>query len=142
MHKQSAVPLMAQRSGAFGPLKTMLSLCSGSNTAFVTFFVRSRLTQCQIGTKTPAASFYNGWLRKHSFSMTIGGVFMPESHNEELLTVQEVAKRLRVTEATVRRWIKNGSMDAIKLPHQGKREVYRIRRSTLMTVLKYIELAK
>ena len=67
---------------------------------------------------------------------------MAESHNEELLTVQEVANRLRVTEATVRRWIKNGSMDAIKLPHRGKREVYRIRQSTLKTVLKFIELSK
>lgn len=67
---------------------------------------------------------------------------MSESHNEELLTVQEVADRLRVTEATVRRWIKNGSLDAIKLPHRGKREVYRIRQSTLMTVLKYLDLAK
>lgn len=67
---------------------------------------------------------------------------MSESHNEELLTVQEVADRLRVTEATVRRWIKNGSLDAIKLPHRGKREVYRIRQSTLKTVLKYLDVAK
>lgn len=54
---------------------------------------------------------------------------------EELLTVQEVAERLRVNEATVRRWIKNGSLQAIKLPHRGKREIYRVRRATLDSVL-------
>jgi excisionase family DNA binding protein len=54
----------------------------------------------------------------------------------ELLTVQEVAARLRVNEATVRRWIKNGALEAIKLPHRGKREIYRVRRSTLSAVLK------
>ena len=58
---------------------------------------------------------------------------------EELLTVQEVAARLRVNEATVRRWIKNGSLEAIKLPHRGKREIYRVRRSTLSAVLKDVD---
>lgn len=67
---------------------------------------------------------------------------MTESYNDELLTVQEVADRLRVTDATVRRWIKDGSMDAIKLPHLGKREVYRVRRSTLKAVLKYLDFAE
>jgi len=51
--------------------------------------------------------------------------------------VQEVAARLRVNEATVRRWIKNGSLEAIKLPHRGKREIYRVKRTTLNSVLKY-----
>ena len=50
---------------------------------------------------------------------------------EELLTVQEVAQRLRVDETTVRRWIKNGELEAITLPHKGKRQSYRIRKSTL-----------
>ena len=54
---------------------------------------------------------------------------------EELLTVQEVANRLRVNEATVRRWIKSGVLEGIKLPHRGKREIYRVRRSTLNLVL-------
>ena len=31
---------------------------------------------------------------------------------EELLTVSEVARRLRVDETTVRRWIKMGSLEA------------------------------
>jgi excisionase family DNA binding protein len=61
---------------------------------------------------------------------------------EELLTVQEVATRLRVNEATVRRWIKNGALEAIKLPHRGKREIYRVRRSTLNSVLKYFDASQ
>ena len=55
---------------------------------------------------------------------------------EELLTVQEVASILRVDQTTVRRWIKAGTLASIKLPHRGKREIYRIRRSTLNMVLK------
>lgn len=54
---------------------------------------------------------------------------------DELLTCEEVAAALRVNVSTVRRWIKNGSLDALTLPHRGKREIYRIRRSTLDTVL-------
>lgn len=61
---------------------------------------------------------------------------------EELLTVQEVAERLRVNEATVRRWIKNGSLQAIKLPHRGKREIYRVRRTTLDSVLEYVDISE
>ncbi len=57
---------------------------------------------------------------------------------EELLTVQEVAARLRVNEATVRRWIKSGALEAVKLPHRGKREIYRVRRETLSAVLNSI----
>ncbi|HLL78342.1 MAG TPA: helix-turn-helix domain-containing protein [Ktedonobacteraceae bacterium] len=61
---------------------------------------------------------------------------------EELLTVQEVAERLRVNEATVRRWIKNGALQAIKLPHRGKREIYRVRRATLDSVLEYVDISE
>lgn len=50
---------------------------------------------------------------------------------EELLTVSEVAKRLRVDETTVRRWVKIGVLEAIALPHKGKRQAYRIRQTTL-----------
>jgi hypothetical protein len=35
----------------------------------------------------------------------------------------------------VRRWIKNGSLDAITLPHRGARQAYRVRRATLETLL-------
>ena len=53
----------------------------------------------------------------------------------ELLTVREVAKQLRVDDTTVRRWIKNGVLEAITLPHRGQRQAYRIRRSTLEALL-------
>lgn len=57
-------------------------------------------------------------------------------HDEaELLTVREVAKQLRVDDTTVRRWIKNGVLEAITLPHRGARQAYRIRRSTLDALL-------
>ena len=57
-------------------------------------------------------------------------------HDEaDLLTVREVAKQLRVDDTTVRRWIKNGVLEAITLPHRGTRQAYRIRRSTLEALL-------
>ena len=57
------------------------------------------------------------------------------AETQELLTVREVAHQLRMDETTVRRWIKHGVLDAITLPHQGKRQAYRIRRSTLDALL-------
>ena len=62
---------------------------------------------------------------------------MSEHHNghETLLTVREVAKRLRVDEATVRRWIKNGTLEAVTLPHPGTRQQHRIRQGTLDALL-------
>lgn len=57
---------------------------------------------------------------------------------EELLTVQEVAHYLRISEATVRHWIKIGALEAIVLPHPGKREVYRIRRADLEVTYKLL----
>ncbi len=53
----------------------------------------------------------------------------------ELLTVSEVAQRLRVDDTTVRRWIKNGILEAVRLPHRGERQAYRIRRSTLDSLI-------
>jgi excisionase family DNA binding protein len=53
----------------------------------------------------------------------------------DLLTVREVANQLRVDDTTVRRWIKNGILEAITLPHRGLRQAYRIRRSTLEEML-------
>ena len=53
----------------------------------------------------------------------------------ELLTVREVAKQLRVDDTTVRRWIKNGVLEAITLPHRGARQAYRIRQATLNALL-------
>jgi len=54
---------------------------------------------------------------------------------EELLTVREVAKRLRVDDTTCRRWIKSGTLEAISLPHRGLRQAYRVRKSTLDALL-------
>jgi excisionase family DNA binding protein len=54
---------------------------------------------------------------------------------EELLTVREVARRLRVDDTTVRRWIKHGTLEAVSLPHTGKRQAYRVRRTTIDTLL-------
>jgi excisionase family DNA binding protein len=58
-----------------------------------------------------------------------------EQDEADLLTVREVAKQLRVDDTTVRRWIKNGILEAITLPHRGARQAYRIRRSTLDALL-------
>ena len=57
------------------------------------------------------------------------------SGTEELLTVSEVARRLRVDDTTVRRWIKSGALEAITLPHAGKRQGYRVRKHTLDSLL-------
>jgi excisionase family DNA binding protein len=48
----------------------------------------------------------------------------------ELLTVGEVAERLRVTDVTVRRWIQRRELSAINLGG-AKRPDYRIYRATL-----------
>lgn len=53
----------------------------------------------------------------------------------ELLTVAEVAKILRVDDTTVRRWVKQGALEAITLPHKNVRQAYRIRRDTLDKLL-------
>lgn len=58
-----------------------------------------------------------------------------EKQNDELLTVREVARRLRVDDTTVRRWIKHGTLEAVSLPHVGKRQAYRVRRSTIDLLL-------
>ena len=58
----------------------------------------------------------------------------------DLLTVREVAQTLRVDDTTVRRWIKNGVLEAITLPHKGARQAYRIRRATLNALLTPPEL--
>lgn len=54
---------------------------------------------------------------------------------DELLTVREVARRLRVDDTTVRRWIKNGALEAVTLPHSGKRQAYRVKKSTMDKLL-------
>jgi len=56
---------------------------------------------------------------------------MPIDESQDLWTVAEVAAKLRVDETTVRRWVKQGVLDAVSLPSAGARQVYRIRRSSL-----------
>jgi excisionase family DNA binding protein len=63
-----------------------------------------------------------------------GDVLMAEDP-DELLTVREVAKRLRVDDTTVRRWIKSGALEAITLPHKAKRQAYRVKLSTMNKLL-------
>jgi excisionase family DNA binding protein len=53
----------------------------------------------------------------------------------ELLTIHEVAQELRVDDTTVRRWVKSGALEAVALPHRGKRQAYRIRRETMNALL-------
>lgn len=60
---------------------------------------------------------------------------MAEKKDDHLFTITEVAKRLRVDETTVRRWIANGVLDAVTLPHTGKRHAYRVKESTLATMV-------
>lgn len=49
----------------------------------------------------------------------------------ELLMVSEVARILRVDDTTVRRWIKSGALEAVRLPHKKDRTPYRIKREVL-----------
>jgi len=60
---------------------------------------------------------------------------MIDTKEEKLLTVAEVARYLRVDSTTVRRWIKAKTLDAITLPHKGKRTPYRIKESTLVKLV-------
>jgi excisionase family DNA binding protein len=62
-------------------------------------------------------------------------VFMVGHDDHDLLTVSEVAQQLRVDDTTVRRWIKNGVLEAVTLPHVGQRQSYRVRRRTLDLLL-------
>ena len=73
-------------------------------------------------------------------SATLHGVGDTVMVEEELLTVREVARRLRVDDTTVRRWIKSGALEAITLPHKGKRQAYRVKKSTLDKLLRSPQL--
>ena len=61
--------------------------------------------------------------------------FEVSQYANELLTIGEVARHLRVNDTTVRRWIKSGALEAVTLPHSGKRCGYRVRRETLDILL-------
>ena len=54
-----------------------------------------------------------------------------------LMTVHEFARKLRVDDTTVRRWIKEGVLaGAVILPARGKRKSYRIPNHVLYSMLK------
>ena len=57
------------------------------------------------------------------------------SEDERLLTVPEVARRLRVNAGTVRKWVHDGLLEAIILPHRGKRVSYRVRASLIEQIV-------
>lgn len=48
---------------------------------------------------------------------------------------------LRVDDTTVRRWVKQGALEAVVLPHLNARQAYRIKRKTLDRVLGEAALA-
>jgi excisionase family DNA binding protein len=54
---------------------------------------------------------------------------------ENLLTVHEIAQKLRVDDTTVRRWIKSGELKAVVIPRKGIRTVYRVRQVDLDKIL-------
>ena len=56
----------------------------------------------------------------------------------ELLTVAEVADILRVDNTTVRRWVKQGTFEAVILPHVNSRQAYRIKRETVEKLLSQV----
>jgi excisionase family DNA binding protein len=58
-----------------------------------------------------------------------------DHQNHELLTVREVSAILRVDGTTIRRWVKNGALEAVTLPHLNKRMAYRIKRETVHNLL-------
>lgn len=58
-----------------------------------------------------------------------------ELEEDALLKVTEVADYLRVDSTTVRRYITNGLINAVVLPHNRKRASYRIRKSELTRIL-------
>ena len=53
----------------------------------------------------------------------------------EFLTTKDVAARLRVDTATVRRWVKDGSLEAIVLPYARKKTQLRFYRETIEKLL-------
>jgi excisionase family DNA binding protein len=54
---------------------------------------------------------------------------------QEYFTPPEIAKRLRVDESTVRRWIRTGLLEAETI-REGRRNRHRIRKVTIETLEK------
>jgi len=79
-------------------------------------------------------------MSRRSATLNGAGEHVMAEQLDELLTVREVARRLRVDDTTVRRWIKTGALVAVTLPHKGKRQAYRVKKSTLDKLLQSPEL--
>lgn len=59
-----------------------------------------------------------------------------DTQEKELFTVAEIARILRCDSTTIRRWIKQGVLEAVMLPSlNGIKRGYRIKRETLDKVL-------
>lgn len=54
----------------------------------------------------------------------------------ELVSVQHAARVYGVHADTVRRWIRDGALHAVALPHKGTHKIYRIRLDRLERTIK------
>ncbi len=57
---------------------------------------------------------------------------------EELYTVKEVAKKLKVSESTINRWVADGKLKALKLS-EGRKGAVRFREEDIRNFLKSLE---
>ena len=57
---------------------------------------------------------------------------------EELYTVKEVAKKLKVSESTINRWVADGKLKALKLS-EGRKGAVRFREEDIQNFLKSLE---
>ena len=55
--------------------------------------------------------------------------------DNEFMTMQEVARKLRMDQATVQRWAHSGIIDVIKIPSVGRNRRYRMRRAAFEALL-------
>lgn len=58
-----------------------------------------------------------------------------DKNEQDLLTINEVSEILRVDPTTTRRWIKQGTLEAVVLPHVNARQAYRVKRSVMNRIL-------
>lgn len=52
---------------------------------------------------------------------------------QEYFTTSEIAKRLRVDDSTVRRWIRTGALEAVTIL-EGRRNRHRIRKAAIEAI--------
>lgn len=76
------------------------------------------------------AAVGNGWAGAEDWTIRV------RAAADDLLTLQYVAKKLNVSEDTVRRWAKAGAIESIPLPSAGEYQSYRVRRAVLHDLLR------